>query len=155
MGFRTKNQCAGEGQQFTWLIRISCNIILTSTPRLFIQNKTNNEIKSVTENWRNNGNEMKIFYIVVYLPQARKVEPQNQPFLTNTRTNNGTVGLHDPFLGYSSVNTLPRRCMTSHSNCTGWESCDFSMVRYSWHNNRTELSVQLAQSLYNATLVIF
>jgi hypothetical protein len=49
---------------------------------------------------------------VAYLPHARKVKPQNQPFLSNTRTNNGTAGLRNPFLGYGSVNTLPRRRMT-------------------------------------------
>jgi hypothetical protein len=43
---------------------------------------------------------------VAYLPHARKVESQNQPFLSNTRTNNGTAGLRNPFLGYGSVNTL-------------------------------------------------
>jgi hypothetical protein len=63
---------------------------------------------------------------VAYLPHVRKVGPQNQPFLSNTRTNNGTAGLRDPFLGYSSVNTLPRRRKTSHSNSTGWESRDLS-----------------------------
>jgi hypothetical protein len=30
------------------------------------------------------------FLIVVYLLRARTVEPQKQPFLSNTRTNNGT-----------------------------------------------------------------
>jgi hypothetical protein len=70
-------------------------------------------------------------FIVAYFPHARKVEPQNQPFLSDTRTNNGTAGLRDPFLGYGSVNILPRRRMTSHSNSTGWESNDLSTVRYS------------------------
>jgi hypothetical protein len=50
---------------------------------------------------------------VAYLPHARKVKPQNRPFLSNTGTNNGTAGLRNPFLGYGSVNTLPRRRMTS------------------------------------------
>jgi hypothetical protein len=67
---------------------------------------------------------------VAYLPHARKVEPQNQPFLSNARTNNGATGLRDPFLGYSPVNTLPRRRMTSHSNNIDWESRDFSTARY-------------------------
>jgi hypothetical protein len=89
---------------------------------------------------------------VAYLPQARKVEPQNQPFLSNTRTNNGTVGLCNLFLGYGPVNTLPCRCMRSHSNSTGWESRDLSTARYSWLNSRTKFSVRF---LYNATLVIF
>jgi hypothetical protein len=35
-------------------------------------------------NWSNN--------IVAYLPHASKVEPQKQPFLSNTRTNNGRAG---------------------------------------------------------------
>jgi hypothetical protein len=60
--------------------------------------------------------------IMAYLPHARKVELQNQPSLSNTRTNNGTAGLRNQFLGYGSVNALPRRRMTSHSNSTGWES---------------------------------
>jgi hypothetical protein len=80
--------------------------------------------------------------IVAYLPHARKVEPQNQPFLINTRTNNGTAELRDPCLGYGSVNTLPRRRTTSHSNSTGCESRDLSTARYSWRNNRTEFSVR-------------
>jgi hypothetical protein len=67
----------------------------------------------------------------LYLPHARNVEPQNQPFVSNIRTNNGTAGLRDPFLGYGSVNTLPRRRMMSHSNITGWESRDMSTARYS------------------------
>jgi hypothetical protein len=58
---------------------------------------------------------------VAYLSHARKVESQNQPFLSNTRTNNGTAGLRNLFVGYGSVNTLPRRRMTSHSNSTDWE----------------------------------
>jgi hypothetical protein len=57
-----------------------------------------------------------LYCTVTYLPHARKVEPQNQPFLSNTRTNNVTAGLRDPFLVYGSVNTLSRRRMTSHSN---------------------------------------
>jgi hypothetical protein len=61
---------------------------------------------------------------VAYLPHARKVEPPNQPFLSSTRTSNGIAGLRNPFLGYGSVNTLPRRRMMSHSNSTGWESRD-------------------------------
>jgi hypothetical protein len=64
--------------------------------------------------------------ITAYLPHARKFEPQNQPFLSNTRTNIGRAGLRDPFLGYGLVNTLPRRRMTSHSNSTGWESRELS-----------------------------
>jgi hypothetical protein len=82
------------------------------------------------------------FYSVAYLPHARKVETQNQPFLSNTHTNNGTVGLCDPFPGYGLVNALPRRRMTSHSNSTGWESRDLFTVQYSWHNNRTGFSVR-------------
>jgi hypothetical protein len=84
---------------------------------------------------------------VVYLPHARKVEPQNQPFLSNTRTNNGTAGLLYPFLGYGSVNTLPRRRMMSHSISTSWESRDLSTARYSWRNNRTEFSVLSVRSI--------
>jgi hypothetical protein len=80
--------------------------------------------------------------IVAYLPHARNVEPQNQLFLSNTRTNNGTAGLRNPFLCYGPVNTLPRRRMTSNSNSTGWESRDLSTARYSWRNNRTEFSVR-------------
>jgi hypothetical protein len=72
---------------------------------------------------------------VAYLPHAGKVEPQNQPFLSNTRTNNGTAGLRNPFLGYGPVNQLQRRRMTSHSNSTGWESRDLSTARYSWLNS--------------------
>jgi hypothetical protein len=74
---------------------------------------------------------------VAYLPRVRKVEPQNQPFLSNTRTIEGIAGLRDPFLGYGSVNTLPRRLMTSYFNSIGWESRDLSTARYSWRNNRT------------------
>jgi hypothetical protein len=37
--------------------------------------------------------------IVVCLLHARNVEPQNQTFLSNTRTNNETAGLRNPFLG--------------------------------------------------------
>jgi hypothetical protein len=66
---------------------------------------------------------------MAYLPHARKVEPQNQPFLNNTPTNNGTAGLSDPFLGYGSVNTFPRRRMTSHSKNTGRESRDSFTAR--------------------------
>jgi hypothetical protein len=84
---------------------------------------------------------------VAYLPHAIKVEPQKQPFLSNTRANNGTAGLRNPFLGYGPVNTLPRRRMTSHSNSTGWESHDLSMARFPWRNNRTELSVVGAKSI--------
>jgi hypothetical protein len=40
---------------------------------------------------------------VAYLAHARKVEPPNQPFLSNTRTNNGTAGLRNA-----------RRCATCH-----------------------------------------
>jgi hypothetical protein len=84
-----------------------------------------------------------IFYkTVAYLPHARKVEPQNQPFLSNTCTNNGTAGLRNPFLGYGPVNQLQRRRMTSHSNSNLWESRDLSTARYSWRNNRTEISVR-------------
>jgi hypothetical protein len=79
---------------------------------------------------------------VAYLPHARKVEPQNLPFLTNICTNNGTAVLRDPFVGYGSVNTLPRRRMTSHFNSTCWESRDLSTARYSWRKNRTEFSVR-------------
>jgi hypothetical protein len=68
---------------------------------------------------------------VAYLPHARKIEPQNQPFLNNTRTSYGTAGLRDPFLDYGSVNTLPRRRIMSHSNNTGWESRDSFTARYS------------------------
>jgi hypothetical protein len=67
---------------------------------------------------------------VAHLPHARKVEPQNRPFLSNTRIINGTAGLRYPFLGYGPVNTLPRRRMTSHSNNTGWESRYLSTARY-------------------------
>jgi hypothetical protein len=81
-------------------------------------------------------------YSVTYLPHVGNVEPQNLPFLSNTRTNNGTRELRDPFIGYGPVNTLPRRRMTSHSNSTGWKSCDLSTARYSWRNNRTEFSVR-------------
>jgi hypothetical protein len=35
---------------------------------------------------------LSVVNIVAYLPHTRKVEPQNQPFLNNTRTNNGTAG---------------------------------------------------------------
>jgi hypothetical protein len=91
-------------------------------------------------------------HIVAYLPHARKAEPQNQLFLSNTRTNNGTAGLRNPFPGYSPVNTLPRRRMTSHSNSTGWESHNLSTARYSWRNNRTEFPVGGRCEVY--TLVI-
>jgi hypothetical protein len=47
--------------------------------------------------------------IVAYLHHAKTVEPQNQPFLSNTGTDNGKAGLCNPFVGYGSVNTLPRR----------------------------------------------
>jgi hypothetical protein len=63
---------------------------------------------------------------MAYLLHARKVEPQNQLFLSNTRTNNGRAGLRNPFLGYRSVNTLPRRRMKSHANSTVLESRDLS-----------------------------
>jgi hypothetical protein len=46
---------------------------------------------------------------VAYLPHARTVEPQKQPFLSNTHTNNGTTGLSNPLLGNGLVNTLPHR----------------------------------------------
>jgi hypothetical protein len=80
--------------------------------------------------------------IVAYLFHARKVEAQNQPFLYNTRTNNGTAGLRNPFLGYGPVNTVPRRRMRTHSNSTDWVSHDLSTARYSLRNNRTEFSVR-------------
>jgi hypothetical protein len=38
-------------------------------------------------------------YMVACLPHARKVELQNQLFLSNARTNNGTAVLRNPFLG--------------------------------------------------------
>jgi hypothetical protein len=47
--------------------------------------------------------------IVAYLSHARTVEPQKQPSLSDTRTNNGATGLCNPLLGNGSVNTLPRR----------------------------------------------
>jgi hypothetical protein len=85
---------------------------------------------------------------VAYFPHARKVEPQ-KPFLSNTRTNNGTVRLRNLFLGYSLVNTLPHTRMTSHSNSsTGWELSDLSMAQYSWRNNRTEFSVRAQCKVY-------
>jgi hypothetical protein len=65
---------------------------------------------------------------VAYLPHAKKVKPQKQPFLSNTRTDNGTVGLRNLFLVYGLVNTLPCRHMTSHFNSTGWESFDLSLA---------------------------
>jgi hypothetical protein len=79
---------------------------------------------------------------MAYLPHVRKVEPQNQPFLSNTRTNNGTAGLRDPFLSYGLVNTLSRRRMTSHPNSTGLESRDLSTAQYLWRNNTTGFSVR-------------
>jgi hypothetical protein len=48
--------------------------------------------------------------IVAYLPHAKMVKPQKQPFLSTARTENGTAGLYNLFLGYSSVNTFLRRC---------------------------------------------
>jgi hypothetical protein len=93
------------------------------------------------------------YNIVAYLSHVRKAEPQNQPFLSNTRTNIGTAGLRDPFLGYGSVNTLSRRRMTSHCKNIGWEARDLSTARYSWRNNTTGFSVRSARRLYNATLV--
>jgi hypothetical protein len=48
-------------------------------------------------------------FIVVYLCHVRTVELQEQPFLSNTRINNGTTGLWNPLLGNGSVNTLPHR----------------------------------------------
>jgi hypothetical protein len=93
--------------------------------------------------------------IVWRMPHARKVEPQNQPFLSNTRTNNGTEGLRNPFLSYGPVNTLPRRRMTSHSNSTGCESRYFSTARYSWRNSRNEFSVRGLCEGYIKRLVIF
>jgi hypothetical protein len=50
-----------------------------------------------------------VINILEYLPNAKTVGPQKQPFLSNTRTNNGKVGLCNPLLGSGSVNTLPRR----------------------------------------------
>jgi hypothetical protein len=47
---------------------------------------------------------------VAYLPNARRVEPQKQTFLSNTHTNNGTTGLHNPLLGNGLVNAIPHRC---------------------------------------------
>jgi hypothetical protein len=78
--------------------------------------------KNVMKTCRSRVSKAPPIHNVAYLLHARKVERQNQPFLSNTRTNNGTVGLRNPFLGYGLVNTLPRRRITSHSNSTGWES---------------------------------
>jgi hypothetical protein len=50
-----------------------------------------------------------VVHIVAYLSHARMVEPQKEPFLSNTRTNNGTTRLCIPILGKGAVNTLPRR----------------------------------------------
>jgi hypothetical protein len=36
------------------------------------------------------------YYIVAFLPRARRVEPQKQPILSNIRTKNGTVELCNP-----------------------------------------------------------
>jgi hypothetical protein len=46
---------------------------------------------------------------VAYLPPSRTVEPQEPPFASNARTNNGTRGLCNPLLDNGSVNTVPRR----------------------------------------------
>jgi hypothetical protein len=46
---------------------------------------------------------------VAYLSHARMVVPQNQSYLSNTCTDNGTVRLCNPFLGYGSANSLPCR----------------------------------------------
>lgn len=43
--------------------------------------------------------------IVAYLPHARTVEPQKQPFLSTTRINSGTAGLRNKLLANGSVNT--------------------------------------------------
>jgi hypothetical protein len=94
-------------------------------------------------------------YIVAYLPQAREVEPQNQLFLSNTRTNNGTEGLRNSFLGYGSVSILPRRRMTSHSSSTDWESRDLSSAWYSWRYSRTRCSVGGRCEGYIKRLIIF
>jgi hypothetical protein len=44
---------------------------------------------------------------VAYLPHARKVQPQKQSFISNTRVNNGTTELRNPLLNNGSANTLP------------------------------------------------
>jgi hypothetical protein len=93
---------------------------------------------------------------MAYLPHARMVEPQHQPFLSKAPTDNDTAGLCNPFLGYSPLNTLPRRCMMSHptvlfgSHVT-WLLCDIL-------NATIELGflcVRSVRRLYNVTLLIF
>jgi hypothetical protein len=93
--------------------------------------------------------------IVAYLPHARKFQPQNQPFLRKTRTNNGTAGLRNPFPGYGPVNTLPRKRMTSHSNSTAWESRDWSRRDIPDATIEPVVSAWSVRRLYNATMVIF
>jgi hypothetical protein len=51
---------------------------------------------------------------MAYLSHERRVEPQKHPFLSNTRTNNGTTELCNLLLGNGSINALPRR----HSDVT-------------------------------------
>jgi hypothetical protein len=96
-----------------------------------------------------------VHHIVAYLPHARKVEPQNQPFISNTHTNNGTVGLRNPFLGYGSVNTsMQAHDITLQQYWLGvtWliHGAKFLMQQYNW-----VFCAWSVQSLYNATLVIF
>jgi hypothetical protein len=75
------------------------------------------------------GNE-RINDTVAYLPHERKAEPQNQPLLNNTRTNNGTAGLHNPFLGYGSVNTLHAgACHTPTILAGSHVTCPWSDIR--------------------------
>jgi hypothetical protein len=47
--------------------------------------------------------------IVAYLPDTKQAEPQEQPFLSNTRTKNGTTRLCNQLPGNRLVNTLRRR----------------------------------------------
>jgi hypothetical protein len=42
---------------------------------------------------------------MAYLPHASEVEPQIQPFLSNTRTNNEAAELRNIFLGYGLVHS--------------------------------------------------
>jgi hypothetical protein len=90
-------------------------------------------------------------YILAYLLHARTVEPQKQPFLSNTHTNNGTTGLCSTLLGNSSVNTLPRR----HNDVTTQQCLGITWLVFSvWsalRNNRTVFSALSVPRLYNAS----
>jgi hypothetical protein len=83
----------------------------------------------------------KFYNIVAYMPHARKVEPQNQL-------------LHNLFLHYGSVNTLPRRRTTSPQQY--WLGVTWTVlgVIFPTQQYNRVFCTWSVWRLYNGTLVI-